>query len=284
MRKGIAIKLSQRILTTLDLFMDSKWLPCSLFAAILSASPISLAGDAMPLSEVEEAIHSALTTHIEHEVETFFLHQGITSINRTAINTTSSNSASHNTVSQKITILPTLPTGSHRLALCTEQLEITRRDRRFYPGGRLRYEVVCDDGWKVTVPVQVNYTVPIAVATKNLQRDHVITTEDFTMTEQSVSTLHRPYLHYAPQLTDRRLERQVRQGQKIAADRLMPDYVVRRGENVVITAIVDGFEASMPGIAQQSGYLGENIVVRNTTSGKRITAEISANGEVKTRF
>src|SRR5690606_20873548 len=73
-------------------------------------------------------------------------------------------------------------------------------------------------------------------------------------------------------------------GKEITLDQAEAPLLVERGDNVVIRVAQGGIQASMRGVALQSGSLGEGILVRNLSSDKEITAWVVENGIVESRF
>jgi flagella basal body P-ring formation protein FlgA len=57
--------------------------------------------------------------------------------------------------------------------------------------------------------------------------------------------------------------------------------LIKRGTAVIITAAYGGVEATASGIAQNDGRDGQFITVRNTATGRLITARVVDKGRVE---
>ncbi|WP_413112629.1 flagellar basal body P-ring formation chaperone FlgA [Thaumasiovibrio sp. DFM-14] len=215
---------------------------------------------AMPTAHIE----AALTTQISAEIAQFGKKNGWPDI------------------SPAVSIQ--LPAGSQRLSVCEQPLTTQRRDRRHYPGGRLRYQIDCGEVWTISASAVVDYSIPVIYAARTLGKDHILIADDLVVEHRSVGQLNRPHVHTSTQAVGRRLERQVRQGSGLAADRLAPAYAIRRGATVTIVAEKGDFSATMHGTAEQNGYINDRIQVRNDRSGKRIKATVVNSTTVTTHF
>lgn len=78
--------------------------------------------------------------------------------------------------------------------------------------------------------------------------------------------------------------RKIRKNKPIRASNLSAPWLVSIGEEVIIEAASATFYANMLGVAMDAGKQGDAIRVRNTSSGKIITAYPVAKGRVQTRF
>lgn len=85
-------------------------------------------------------------------------------------------------------------------------------------------------------------------------------------------------------ILDQAVARKIRKNKPIRTNNLSAPWLVSIGEEVIIEAASATFYANMLGVAMDAGKQGDAIRVRNTSSGKIITAYPVAKGRVQTRF
>ncbi len=64
------------------------------------------------------------------------------------------------------------------------------------------------------------------------------------------------------------LRRPLPAGAVLTADDLLPDYMVRQGDQVTMVASIDGIQVRAAGLALQSGRYGALVRVQNASSAK----------------
>ncbi|WP_047045954.1 flagellar basal body P-ring formation chaperone FlgA [Vibrio mexicanus] len=180
----------------------------------------------------------------------------------------------------------TLPSGSHRLT-CSQEADIHRRDNRLYPTGRLRFTLSCPDEaapWSIQAQAYVDGELAAVYAAQTIAKDAVIQADDLRLGTISLSTLNRGVVTDPKRIIHQRAQRQIRQGQLVAPERVSEPFIVQRGDKVIMEAKGEDFAASMAGIALENGFLNQQIRVRNNSSGKVIKAVVVEHGKVQTLF
>ena len=180
----------------------------------------------------------------------------------------------------------TLPQGSFRLAACKAPVEITRRDNRLYPAGRLRFTLQCNDtnGWSINAKAMVDVVVPMVYVNRTLAKDTLISREDISTKQTHLASVNRDFVAHPETVIGQRALRQVRNGQRLSPERISQPYLINRGDTLIIEAVGDNFSTSMQGTALDNGYLDQQIRVRNNSSGKTIRAVVMDSGKVHTLF
>ncbi|MGF1698134.1 flagellar basal body P-ring formation chaperone FlgA [Vibrio lamellibrachiae] len=186
--------------------------------------------------------------------------------------------------SKSVTI--TLPKGSHRLTSCSQPLEITRRDNRLYPAGRLRFNVQCQGSkdWSVNAQATVDLVVPMIYVSRTVAKDTLLVSDDLFTKPTNLATINRDFISHPNTVIGQRALRQVRSGQLLSPERVSHPYIINKGDSLMIEAVGDNFSTSMLGTALDSGYLQQQIRVRNNSSGKTIRAVVIESGKVHTLF
>ncbi len=162
-----------------------------------------------------------------------------------------------------------------RLAGCDRELTTTLESPAI-PLGRVTVRVRCEGSapWTLFVPAQVKLYRNVLVATRPLKREALLTGEDTVLAERDVGLLNQGYLTDPAQVLDCKLTRPLLPDQIITPSHLQLAEVVKKGDQVVITAQNATINVRMPGEALSSGAPGQQIRVRNLNSQRVIKARV----------
>jgi len=169
-----------------------------------------------------------------------------------------------------------------RLALCDQPLT-TKLESPAQPVGRTTVRVSCEGAapWSVFVPAQVHLYRDVVVARRPLQRNSTIEAADITLAERDVGLLNQGYLTSLDQALGNKLSRPLQPDQVLPPSQVSAAEVVRRGDQVVISAKNSTINVRMPGEALSDGALGSQIRVKNQRSGRVIRARVTGPGQVE---
>lgn len=162
-----------------------------------------------------------------------------------------------------------------RLARCDVPLT-TKLESPAQPVGRTTVRVSCEgtSPWSVFVPAQVRLYREVIVASRPLQRDSVLGPADVTLAERDVGLLNQGYLTELDQAVGNKLTRAIQPHQVITPNQVSLAEIVRKGDQVVISAKNAAINVRMPGEALEAGALGTQIRVKNIRSGRTIKARV----------
>ncbi|MGL5005868.1 MAG: flagellar basal body P-ring formation chaperone FlgA [Plesiomonas sp.] len=168
---------------------------------------------------------------------------------------------------------------------CTNQPRIQRLSED-PPAGRVSYEVRCSTPktWRMHVKADVSIFLPLIFASRNLTRGQVLSAGDLSTKATDIAFLRQAYFTDPKALIGQTLRRNLPAGRLINRNMLTEPDLIKRGDEVVITAQKEGVNASMKGIALEGGSRGKKIRIQNSISGKEIRARVSAHGQVMTDF
>ena len=122
--------------------------------------------------------------------------------------------------------------------------------------------------WKIYVPVTVQFRIQVwALRTPEVQGAR-LTTADVAPETRLVGGLAVGYLTDPAQLAHGTLRHPLPAGAVLTADDLLPDYMVRQGEQVTLVATIDGIEVRAAALALQNGRYGALIRVQNSSSAR----------------
>lgn len=167
---------------------------------------------------------------------------------------------------------------------CPAPLQVLRRSEEPSVLARQRYEVRCGDSWTLMVSSQAEVFLPVLVTSAVLDRGHVLEAADLQLKAQNIARAHHGFYVRANQVLGQAVRRRVRAGQLLTPALLTEAQMVKRGQQVRISASRDGIQASMPGEALANGQTGDVIKVRNLGSQKVIQAKVIDAGVVSSTF
>lgn len=169
-----------------------------------------------------------------------------------------------------------------RLPQCNQELSISLESPA-EPIGRVTLRVRCNGSspWTVFVPGQVRLYREVVTAVRPLKRDAILTASDLAMAERDVGLISQGYLNALKQAVGKKLTRPLLPDQVLTPAYLQPAEVVRRGDQVVISARSGSISVRMPGEALSDGTIGQQIRVRNQRSNRVVRARVTGPGQVE---
>lgn len=179
-----------------------------------------------------------------------------------------------------------IPKVAEHLPLCPNPLVISGLDNKILPVGNLRRTVSCHSdsvNWKINLTVKSSLTLDTVVAKAVINRGESVTSGHIAL-EKRTLTWDQDLFTTLADVPDKIALRRIRTGQVIDPGKLKNPALIKKGNQVVIVASKDGFTASTKGVALVDGEKGEQIDVRNTSSGKIIKAVVSGLNRVETQF
>ena len=153
------------------------------------------------------------------------------------------------------------------------------------PWGRLPYTIEClQPSWRLNARIDSKLTLPVWVTATPLQRGQRLQPGDVIAQPIDISRLIREPIPAEIGILGRVVARKINAGKVIGPLDLQKDWLVLKGESVIIRASSTQFSVSAQGEALDNGVLGDTIKVLNTRSGKIVQVRITAPGEVHTHF
>ncbi|NYH73822.1 flagella basal body P-ring formation protein FlgA [Pseudomonas flavescens] len=169
-----------------------------------------------------------------------------------------------------------------RLPLCDQPLTTTL-ETPAEPVGRVTMRVRCDGAapWTVFVPGQVRLYREVVTLVRPVKREGVLGEADIMLAERDVGLLNQGYLTEMEQAIGRKATRAMQPDQVLAPVHIRQAEVIRRGDQVVISARSGGINVRMPGEALSDGAIGKQISVRNQRSQRVVRARVTGPGQVE---
>ncbi|MNN49195.1 flagellar basal body P-ring biosynthesis protein FlgA [compost metagenome] len=166
--------------------------------------------------------------------------------------------------------------------MCDKELTATLESPA-KPLGRVTVKVRCEgtSPWTVFVPAQVRLFRDVVTTTRPLRRTGIVEPGDVMLRERDISVITQGYLTSLDQAIGQRLTRPMVADQVITLVHLEQAEVIRKGDQVVITARSGTLSVKMPGEALSNGGMSEQIRVKNLNSQRVIKAQVTAPGQVE---
>lgn len=154
-------------------------------------------------------------------------------------------------------------------------------------GGRTTVRVaILHDGSPLRVVAVVFTVTPyatVAIAGRAWERGDIIDPAQVQFAERAMPNLRGAPVTTAEMLAGKRATRLILSDGIITADMLEAVPVIARGEEVTVTVLRGGVNISTRARAREEGFRGDTIKLTNLDSGKLITAEVTAPGNVVIR-
>jgi|GEM_PF-1344678 len=166
------------------------------------------------------------------------------------------------------------------LKSCTKSLRASLEGRT--PIGRLSVRVHCTEpAWTLLLPARVSLWQRVLAARHPLKRGQKVNEADLTWVERDMGVLGHGGLTELSQVQNQQLTRSIGAGQVLLNSHLKAAQLIAVGEQVEILSQGAGIRVRMKGEALSSGSFGQQIRVRNLSSGRVLHAQVLAPGLVE---
>jgi flagella basal body P-ring formation protein FlgA len=135
--------------------------------------------------------------------------------------------------------------------------------------------------WTLYVSVTVAQTQNVVIAARPLSAGQVLGPGDLMIAPEPVARYAGRQVFYDPaQVLGGDALMSMPQGTIIAADDIGEPVVVKAGQTVTVTVISGAVQVSIDAVADETGRIGDTILLTNPSSGRRFTATVTANGPI----
>lgn len=165
---------------------------------------------------------------------------------------------------------------------CDGALNVTTQGTRLL--GRVTTQIQCDSPrWSFFLPVESRVLLPIVVTSVPITRGTMLTLEHVQLQTLDIGQQRQGYFLSTDEVLGHEARRTLQPGVVINAYIAQAPALVERGEWITIQSGGSAVVVTASGQALDSGGLGEQIRVKNLTSGQTIRAWITDKGVVSTR-
>lgn len=150
--------------------------------------------------------------------------------------------------------------------------------------GRIPVAVRCQtpQPWSIFLTGDVTVSVPVVIATRPVRRGEVIGSDMVTLLEQDLTGL-RSYFYTDPaNVIGKEARRNLGESEVITASQLAEPVAIERGSKVQIIARRGAVQITGTGEALAEGRVGDQIRVKNSSSGRIVRGWVAGPGRVVT--
>ena len=181
---------------------------------------------------------------------------------------------------QQVTVTP--PSVS-MLVPCQHTPEIIIPGQNRLLVGNITVKAVCrKPRWSIHAKANIRIELPVVKSARTIGRDQLIRSSDLVIQSVSLNQIRGRYFAQKQEVIGKMASRRITPAQIVRPDMVEPPRVIQKNDEVMIEARINGVRVSMKGMALEGGAIDETIQVRNSSSGKVISARVVASGRVST--
>jgi len=132
--------------------------------------------------------------------------------------------------------------------------------------------------WSIYLPVKVRSQVPAIIATSNISKGSILTHDNTALIYINENKVRGERITRSEDIIGAKAKRTISARKSITRRNIC---VVCKGDNVTIVAKSSTFSIKAEGLSLSSGHLGESIKIKNSRSGKLLTAKVSGLNKVQ---
>ncbi len=142
-----------------------------------------------------------------------------------------------------------------------------------HKGRNVNVKIVCNDPtpWKIYIPVKINRTIPVLVATSVLVKGSVIDRLNTKIEYRNENSMRGENVSDVESVAGGRLKRRLSKGGVVSPRNIC---LVCKGEAVTIIAKSNDFTIKTKGSALSDGSIGQQVRIKNSGSGRIINARV----------
>lgn len=133
----------------------------------------------------------------------------------------------------------------------------------------------------ISAMVRVSIDAPVAVSM--IRRGAILSPKDIEIKRIDITRLP-PIVVAVKKCVGMRLKTSIRKGNPILVSSIERPPIVSKGQGVIIEAIGENIAVRDAGIALKDGYLGQNIPVKNISSGREVFGTVVATSKIRVHF
>lgn len=178
----------------------------------------------------------------------------------------------------------------------SELKNIDYRDNYYVPLGDLRLTATIEDArrarvivrspdWEDTfyLPITLQEWREVPVASRQLRRGDLISSQDVAMARLEVSRLGSDFAPTAELVIGKEIQQDLQYGDVFRKGKIKSPPIIAVGDKVLLRYLSGALEASASGVAVESAGEGELIKVRNESSKRIILGQVDGPGSVTVR-
>ena len=143
----------------------------------------------------------------------------------------------------------------------------------------INVKIYCEGStpWHMFLPVKVDTTISVLVALTRISKGTLLDSSNVIVSQKSLNKVRGDVFDELQTVIGARAKRSLQPGTNITRKNIC---VICKGENVTIIAQSDNFMIKTAGVALKDASFGEQIKVKNSRSGRIITAQVKTINQV----
>lgn len=136
-------------------------------------------------------------------------------------------------------------------------------------------------GWTLYVTVTVAQSQKVVVAARPVMAGQILAPGDLTIAQEPVQNYAGRQVFYdTSSLVGADALISLQAGTIVSAENIGQPVVVKAGQLVTVEVISGGVEVSINAVANETGRIGDTILLTNPSSGRRFSALVTATGPI----
>jgi flagella basal body P-ring formation protein FlgA len=133
--------------------------------------------------------------------------------------------------------------------------------------------------WVLYVTVTIDAHMAVVVAARPIAAGQTLQSDDLTLRDEPISLYAGRSVFYHPEdAVGAMAVMSLPLGSLLSDSNVQQPVVVQSGQSLTVDAQSGGVDISITGTAEQSGRIGDTIIVTNPSSGKRFPAVVTRSG------
>lgn len=148
-----------------------------------------------------------------------------------------------------------------------------------YSSRNVNVKISCDSStpWHIFLPVKIETVIPVLVTKSKVSKGSVLNDDNMMIEWRDLYMIRGEVLEDMQSVIGARSKRSLLQGTILSNNVIC---VVCKGETITIVARSDDFMIKTAGVALSDATFGEQVKVKNSRSGRTITAQVEAINQV----
>jgi flagella basal body P-ring formation protein FlgA len=167
-------------------------------------------------------------------------------------------------------------TGAQYMQPCATPLAVSMSGTAPYEQAAVR---CATPGWTLYVTVTVAQSETVVVAARPVTAGHALTADDLKLAALPVQQFAGREVYFDPaQLIGAEADMSLSSGMPITSDNVQAPVMVKAGQTVAVNVVSGGVQLSLDATAEQTGRIGDTILLSNPSTGRRFSAQVTASG------
>jgi flagella basal body P-ring formation protein FlgA len=166
--------------------------------------------------------------------------------------------------------------GARYMRACTTPLAVTISGTEPYEQAAAHCHA---PSWTLYVSVTIDAHMAVVVAARPISAGQTLETGDLALRDEPITLYAGRDVFYHPEdAVGGMAVMSLPLGTILTESTVQQPIVVQAGQSITVSAESGGVDISITGTAEQSGRIGETIIVTNPSSGKRFPAVVTRSG------